>query len=129
MMNLLFFYRSEIGLLSLFEHYGSCKVGENLKSPEFPIWLVCSESHFTVLFSDKMGVQKTSLADRNPVNLYYYDGLAGHWTEPVVFTIDCTRGYVGPREGDPDLEPPLELCLKTKWVGASIDWNGAEKIL
>ena len=27
------------------------QVGSNLKDPEYPIWVVCSESHFTVLFS------------------------------------------------------------------------------
>merc|ERR1719361_739304 len=43
--------QSDIGLLSLFEHYKSIKVGNNLKNPKFPIWVICSESHFTVLFS------------------------------------------------------------------------------
>ena len=42
--------QSDIGLLSLFEHYKSIKVGNNLKNPKFPIWVICSESHFTVLF-------------------------------------------------------------------------------
>ena len=43
--------QSDIGLLSLFEHYDSIVVGEFLKSPAFPIWLVCSESHFTGKFA------------------------------------------------------------------------------
>ena len=42
--------RSDVGLLSLFEHYKSIVVGKNLKYPKYPIWVVCSESHFTVLF-------------------------------------------------------------------------------
>ena len=67
--------RSEIGLLSLFEHYQSCAVGENLKTPLFPIWIVCSESHYTVLFSEHRGVEKANLAERLPIMLNYYDGL------------------------------------------------------
>ena len=61
--------RSEVGLLSLFEHYKSCSVGSHLKSPLYPVWLVCSESHFTTLWAGQP-------ADSN--QLYYYDGLAGN---------------------------------------------------
>ena len=61
--------QSEVGLLSLFEHYKSCSVGSNLKSPLYPVWLVCSESHFTTLWAGQAG-------DTN--QLYYYDGLAGN---------------------------------------------------
>ena len=42
--------RADVGLLSLFEHYQSTTVGEHLKTPAFPVWLVCSESHFSVLW-------------------------------------------------------------------------------
>lgn len=45
--------RCDVGLLSLFEHYKSCQVGTYLKTPRFPIWVVCSESHFSVLFCIK----------------------------------------------------------------------------
>lgn len=61
--------------MSLFEHYQSCSVGEHLKTPLFPIWLVCSESHFSVLFSEHRGTEKAGLADRLPIALNYYDGL------------------------------------------------------
>ena len=44
--------RSRIGFLTLFEHYGFVPVGNRLKSPPVPIWVVCSESHYSVLFSD-----------------------------------------------------------------------------
>ncbi|XP_061540604.1 probable ubiquitin carboxyl-terminal hydrolase MINDY-4 isoform X4 [Phycodurus eques] len=69
-----------IGLLSLFEHYNVFKVGDYLKNPLFPIWVVCSESHFSVLF----GLQGELL--RNPdkgleFDLYYYDGLANQQEE------------------------------------------------
>ena len=68
--------RSDIGLLSLFEHYDSILVGDNLKHPTFPIWLVCAESHFTVLFGLARGLERTSLADRKPIDLLYYDQLS-----------------------------------------------------
>ena len=68
--------RSDIGLLSLFEHYDAVVVGENLKTPKFPIWLVCAESHFTVLFGLQLGLERTSMADRKPIDLFYYDQLS-----------------------------------------------------
>ena len=43
--------QSEIGFLTLFEHYGHMAVGANLKRPHLPIWIVCSESHYSILFS------------------------------------------------------------------------------
>ncbi len=62
--------QSSVGFLSLFEHYGYVKVvgappcfplsarsphaqqvGSNLKRPRVPVWVVCSESHYTTLFS------------------------------------------------------------------------------
>ncbi|KAH6939718.1 hypothetical protein HPB50_020954 [Hyalomma asiaticum] len=69
--------RSNIGLLSLYEHYKSCKVGSYYKDPKYPIWIVL-----------------------NPT--------AGISNEDVVMT------------------PPLELCIRTRWQGASVSWNSAE---
>jgi len=40
--------KSDIGLLSLFEVYRSIQVGSYLKAPKFPIWIICSESHYSV---------------------------------------------------------------------------------
>jgi len=43
--------QSEIGFLTLFEAYGYFNVGSFLKNPKLPIWIVCSESHYSILFS------------------------------------------------------------------------------
>ncbi|XP_051871355.1 probable ubiquitin carboxyl-terminal hydrolase MINDY-4 isoform X2 [Pristis pectinata] len=72
--------RSDIGLLSLFEHYSICKVGSFLKTPKFPIWVVCSESHFSVLFCLKKELLSDWKFERR-FDLYYYDGLANQQDE------------------------------------------------
>lgn len=41
-----------MGLLTLFEWYKYVEVGDALKSPQLAVWVVCSESHFSVLFSN-----------------------------------------------------------------------------
>ncbi|KAK1263743.1 hypothetical protein QJS04_geneDACA008635 [Acorus gramineus] len=47
----------EIGFLSLLESLNFCNVGQNLKHPRWPIWVVGSDSHYTVLFSPDITVQ------------------------------------------------------------------------
>ncbi|KAL9961433.1 hypothetical protein ACROYT_G030371 [Oculina patagonica] len=117
--------QSDIGLLSLFEHYKSCEVGVNFKTPKYPIWVICSESHFSVLFS----VDRNLLDDwklEKKFDLYYYDGLARQ-DEEIRLTVDTTREC--PDYKDTDLVPPLEHCIRTRWKNAVIDWNGTDPIL
>lgn len=119
--------RSNIGLLSLFEHYKSCQVGTYLKTPKYPIWVVCSESHFSVLFSIKKELISDWKAERR-FDLYYYDGLARQ-QEEIKLTIDTVdMGFKTP-SSEEDLVPPLEHCIRTKWSGANVDWNGTEPLL
>ena len=111
--------QSEVGLLSLFEHYKSCQVGSHLKSPVFPLWLVCSESHFTVLWSEQREEPVTS----GVIMLSYYDGLSGQ-EGPIQLSVDT-----GAEIPDLEVTSTIELCIRTKWTGASVSWNGAERIL
>ncbi|KAK3043858.1 hypothetical protein RJ639_000557 [Escallonia herrerae] len=47
----------EVGFLTLLESLNYCKVGPNLKCPKWPIWVVGSESHYTVVFALNTTVQ------------------------------------------------------------------------
>ena len=46
--------QSEIGFLTLFEAYGYFNVSPYLKTPTIPIWIICSESHYSVIFSTEI---------------------------------------------------------------------------
>jgi hypothetical protein len=48
------------------------EVGSMLKNPSLPVWVVCSESHFTVLFAQ----DARCLQNAMPFDLQYYDELA-----------------------------------------------------
>ncbi|XP_077390341.1 putative ubiquitin carboxyl-terminal hydrolase MINDY-4 isoform X2 [Festucalex cinctus] len=114
-----------IGLLSLFEHYNIFKVGDYLKNPLFPIWVVCSESHFSVLF----GLQGELLTNQDKgaeFDLYYYDGLANQ-QEEIRLTVSVGKSASSCQ--DSDLLPPLELCIRTRWKDAFVSWNDTEPIL
>ncbi|XP_062517823.1 probable ubiquitin carboxyl-terminal hydrolase MINDY-4 [Corticium candelabrum] len=116
--------QSDVGFLSLFEHYGSCQVGSYLKSPAYPVWVVCSESHFSVLFSTERELLSNWKLERR-FDLFYYDGFAQQ-DDVIRLTVDTTSKSTSL---DDDHTPPLEHCIRTKWRDASIDWNGTEPIL
>jgi hypothetical protein len=55
----------EVGFLTLLEALNLCKVGQYLKRPKWPIWVVGSESHYTVLFALDRAIQdENELEDR-----------------------------------------------------------------
>ncbi|XP_059922548.1 probable ubiquitin carboxyl-terminal hydrolase MINDY-4 [Gadus macrocephalus] len=120
-----------IGLLSLFEHHNICQVGSHLKTPLFPIWVVCSESHFSTLF----GLQRELATNqdgrsRGPreFDLYYYDGLANQQQE-IRLSVSVGLAAAFREDNDPELTPPLEQCIRTKWKDAIVRWNDTEPIL
>ncbi|XP_053359378.1 probable ubiquitin carboxyl-terminal hydrolase MINDY-4 [Clarias gariepinus] len=121
--------RCDIGMLSLFEHYNICKVGSYLKNPRFPIWVVCSESHFSVLFSPCEDLTSSRRSPRE-FDLHYYDGLANQ-QEPIRLTVysNSVVKTADNEDMDSDLTPPLELCIRTRWTDASVSWNESEPIL
>jgi len=109
-----------VGLLSLLEHFKYVEVGKTLKSPRYPIWIVYSESHYSMLFSPKL------INDSNLFDLWYYDGLANQ-DEEIRLTVRCNANV--PEDNEDDLVPPLNRVIRTKWPGAEIDWNGVEPLL
>ncbi|KAB5567107.1 hypothetical protein PHYPO_G00228960 [Pangasianodon hypophthalmus] len=121
--------RCDIGLLSLYEHYNICNVGSYLKNPRFPIWVVCSESHFSVLFSLCEDLTSSRRSPRE-FDLHYYDGLANQ-QEPIRLTVYPDSAVKTPdaEDVDSDLTPPLELCIRTRWTDAAVSWNDSEPIL
>jgi len=64
---------SEIGFLTLYEAYGYFEVGTFYKQPKLPIWIVCSESHYSLLFSTDILASKSK---ETKLDLIYYDELA-----------------------------------------------------
>ncbi|KAG7396018.1 hypothetical protein PHYBOEH_002890 [Phytophthora boehmeriae] len=119
--------QSVVGFLSLFEAYQNLVVGSYLKQPRFNIWVVCSESHYSVLFvADRDALEDQALADRRTVDLLYYDGLANQ-DEEIRLSVDTLAlPDQSATASHKDLVPPLNLVIRTKWPRASVDWNGVE---
>ena len=117
---------ADVGLLTLHEAYGQSPVGDRLKRPRRPVWVVYSESHYSVL------VCPADDSDRKRFDVFYWDGLAGQ-DERIRLTIDAAHYDDRRTPPDPDapgaLVPPLDLVVRTRWPRARVDWNDAEPIL
>ena len=109
--------------------YGYIEVGSHLKTPHAAIWVVCSESHYTVLYSmGGEGAMKARERGRVEFDLIYYDQLIRQ-TEEIRLDGGLHLGSA-PAARSADLEPPLNDCIRTRWgKGAHIHWNGTEPIL
>ncbi|EEY53556.1 uncharacterized protein PITG_07236 [Phytophthora infestans T30-4] len=119
-----------IGFLSLFEAYQNLVVGSYLKQPRVNIWVVCSESHYSVLFTaDPRSLEDRALDTRSSVELLYYDGLSNQ-DEEIRLTVDTfALAENSAIASHNDLIPPLDLVIRTKWPRAAVDWNGVEPLL
>jgi len=123
--------RADLGFLTLDEAYNYYQVGDFLKSPRRPVWIVYSESHYTVLFSLDPNVVDD---DACPAlfDLFYWDGLGGQ-DEPIRLTVDrfgFSAKHKPPDPNDPRaLIPPLDLVIRTKWPFAAVDWHHTDPIL
>jgi hypothetical protein len=45
--------QSDIGFISIMEQLRYCTVGSFYKNPKYPVWIMASETHLTVLFSNE----------------------------------------------------------------------------
>jgi ubiquitin carboxyl-terminal hydrolase MINDY-3/4 len=62
-------------------------------------------------------------------DLYYYDPL-GQQDSTIRLTVNTKPDILPPAVDDTAaLTPPLDLVIRTKWCGASVDWNGTDPIL
>lgn len=122
---------SEIGFLTLFEHYKYVEAGTNYKDPEYPIWVVCSESHYSVLFNldNKYNISR----EGQSFDLYYYDQLMKADEEyklTVTIVNDLTKCEKGECEKNCRcLTPPLDFVIRTKWQYGRVSWNSSDPIL
>lgn len=50
--------QSEVGFITIMEHLRFCTVGSFYKNPKHPVWVVGSDTHLTVLFSNERALVK-----------------------------------------------------------------------
>ena len=148
--------QGQVGFLTLFEAYKSLEVGTHLKDPVYPVWVVCSESHYSTLFSPDPDHIKVKDGTQN-LDIYYYDPLGEQEdvrpfkapscvpppppflsstnpplqsSQEIKLTLDSEAEGIPEDGGDEtDLIPPIDKVVRTKWGSVGVDWNGVEPIL
>ncbi|KAJ1460130.1 hypothetical protein M885DRAFT_434011 [Pelagophyceae sp. CCMP2097] len=142
--------RPRIGLLAAEEARGLFTVGDFLKGPERPIWIISSDSHFSVLWQTAAGAADAHRA----FDVAYWDPLAAS-EAPVRLTVDPAasgdaaalaeaaavgdpRGRWGPAAlGSPTTRRPLDdacapalldAAIRTRWPNAGVDWHGGASL-
>merc|ERR1711957_295127 len=118
--------RAPVGFLSLFEAFKCIEVGSRYKGPSCPVWIVCAESHYTVLFAADSTTDPKNSERR--VDLHYFDQMARQ-SEPIVLSV--TPGTLPSHlsTGFEETESMIDRCIRTKWQDATVNWNGTEPIL
>ncbi|XP_018120294.1 inactive ubiquitin carboxyl-terminal hydrolase MINDY-4B [Xenopus laevis] len=104
------------------------RVGSMLKTPKFPIWLCNVNGTYSVLF----GINASLLCDwkmEHFFDLYFYNGQLSQ-RKTAHLTIDTHSHHWEERskadEGDMEKKfPSVEMTVRTKWEGASINWHGS----
>ena len=112
-------------------------LGKNMKLPIYPIWVLCSESHYSVLFSSNQNEVNDPCLRKggHKVDLYYYDELAKQ-EEMYRLTVEMPEYNKTSDEeenehskNESDLTPPIDHVIRTHWKAATVDWNGSEALL
>ncbi|XP_067362352.1 inactive ubiquitin carboxyl-terminal hydrolase MINDY-4B isoform X1 [Channa argus] len=100
------------------------QVGSMLKTPRFPIWLCCINRSYSILFSMK----RSLLSDwrkEQLFHLYYYNGQSSQKTTARL-TVDTQSHHCEALARNSNEDPEkgsLEMTIRTKWDGATVDWN------
>jgi hypothetical protein len=117
-----------VGFLSLFEAFKCIEVGSRYKGPKFPVWIVCAESHYTVLFAAETGPHVDPKDAARPIDLYYFDQLARQ-SDEIRLTVHLGHLPAHLSTGFEESESMIDRCIRTKWRDAFVNWNGLEPIL
>ncbi|CAD8166019.1 unnamed protein product [Paramecium octaurelia] len=134
--------RSEIGFLTIFEHFQYLEVGKNLKEPLLPIWVICKEYHYSVIFGCNNDVIQDKPYLKNNLkefDLVFYDGL-NNSDDLIIITIRRLGAQLGKQKKKVEIQgvqfdssdkitPLIECLLKTKYGELELDWNDSMPIL
>ncbi|KFO32797.1 Protein FAM188B2 [Fukomys damarensis] len=103
------------------------QVGSMLKTPKFPIWLCNINGNYSILFCTNRQLLSDWKMERR-FDLYFFSGQPSQ-RKPVHLTIDTHAHHWETDQHEVKYGPgrrcsPVEMAIRTKWRGATINWNG-----
>ncbi|EGR33827.1 UPF0526 protein, putative [Ichthyophthirius multifiliis] len=129
--------KSQFGFLTIFEHLQYIEVGEYLKKPVFPIWVICKEYHYSVIFA--LDYRVCEIKNNGKFDIILYDELYNK-DDRIIMTVSFKEQTENNKrlfekkdqddKQDEDLVPLIEQVMKTKWgKNMVLDWNDSIPIL
>ncbi|XP_037263203.1 inactive ubiquitin carboxyl-terminal hydrolase MINDY-4B [Falco rusticolus] len=105
------------------------QVCPRLRTPRLPIWLCSVSGRYSVLF----GTDSQLLSDwkmERVFHLYFYSGQQEQ-RKTARLTIDThSHHWEKDQSEDPSSpgkrRPSVEMAIRTKWAGATVNWNGTD---
>ena len=117
--------KSEIGFLTILEFYNYTKVEKNYKEPVFPIWVLSTEYHYCVCFSNEFMAIDSQAKN---FEVLFYDEL-NHPNDLIVVEIEGNKEKIEKKGKKDENIPLLDMVLSTKWGRErEIVWKGYEPI-
>lgn len=95
--------KTDIGFLTLLEALRYCKVGDFLKCPEYPIWIIGSESHLSLLFSAERSL---CVSEKSPFKI----------ARAAFDTFDCEGNGFIPVTDLPNVLEKLDMVSEEEYV-------------
>ncbi|XP_054271596.1 inactive ubiquitin carboxyl-terminal hydrolase MINDY-4B-like [Macrosteles quadrilineatus] len=117
--------RSEIGFLFYEEGVEERMPGSRLKTPSLPIWVVCSQGHFGVMFNTNRELLRNYHAERR-FELHYYT-CGGSQCQMTVDTRQeepQVNHHTEQEQAAINSFSNIEKLIHTKWQDARIQWHG-----
>ena len=98
-----------------------------MKNPKSAVWVVCSESHYSILFSFDSNASSSSAALGGGMqHVHYYDPLG---KQEDVYKISVDPNSIEPVPDEKHvMVSPIDHCIRTRWRGSALNWNGADPV-
>jgi len=107
-------HQANVGFLTLLEHLRYCEVGWYLKNPVYPVWLLASETHLTVLFSCEQSLVGVATPETVAHRMF-----SNFDTEGCGFVVSSRIG---------DLMKALDLVSEPEYVKIMVDKMDPEQL-
>ncbi|NWR62833.1 MIY4B hydrolase, partial [Bucorvus abyssinicus] len=105
------------------------QVCPGLRTPQVPVWLCSLCGRHGILFGTESRLLSDWKAER-VFHLYFHTGQREQ-SEPTQLTIDTHSHHWEEDRSEGPSKPgkrrlSLEMAIRTKWVGATVSWNGTD---
>ncbi|XP_071476440.1 inactive ubiquitin carboxyl-terminal hydrolase MINDY-4B-like [Diadema antillarum] len=121
--------RAEIGILVVdrpegkdAKNHKKVLIGSMLKTPIRPIWVLRLRGRYSLFFCCNLNLNRDWRSEAK-FHLSFYTGQPEE-KEEARLTVDSRIRLRDEKKRDDKVIPVVDECIKDRWPGANVDWNG-----